>query len=127
MAYRAYFYVRQNGRSPFLDYLRSLNSHKEVIYIESYIDRLILRQGILPFPYAKKVVGKIWELRTKFGNRVFYFIHTNQEIILLDGYTKKRDRIEPRILHKVLAEYQDFLLTGFRKEFTSLKESYEEN
>jgi len=117
MAISAYLFVRENGRSPLEEYLGSINSTKELAYVKATIDKLISYNGILPMPYAKKVRGKIWELRSPFGNRVFYFIQQGNEIILLDGYTKKRDRIEPRVLQRVSNEYQEYLITRRRKPY----------
>ncbi|MEK7639852.1 MAG: type II toxin-antitoxin system RelE/ParE family toxin [Patescibacteria group bacterium] len=115
MPYQAYLYIRSNGKSPVHEYIKSLNDPRAAAYIEAYINKLIAREGKLPFPHAKKVVGKIWELRTKLGNRVFYFIHTGQSIILLDGFTKKQDKIPSHILAKVLTEYHDFLVHGLKQ------------
>ncbi len=112
---QAYLFLRRNGRSPLEVYLRSVNSKQELAFIKAMIDRLIQNRGVLPRPYAKKIDNKIWELRSNFGNRIFYFIATGREIILLDGYTKKRDRIEQRILDRVWNMYQEYLLTKLRK------------
>lgn len=113
----AYYFVRQNGRAPVEEYLHSINSKREIAYILATIDKLIKYEGKLPPPYAKKVRDKIWELRSPLGNRVFYFIDTGLEIILLDGYTKKRDRIEPRILNHVMNLYWGYKITHSRKPY----------
>lgn len=117
MSVKAYFFLRQNGRSPLEEYIQSVNSKREIAYIHATIDKLIQRDGMLPSPYAKKVQGKIWELRSPLGNRVFYFIDIGKEIILLDGYTKKRDRIESRVLNRVWNMYQEYLITELRKPY----------
>jgi hypothetical protein len=114
---KAYIFLKSSGRSPLEDYLRSIDSKRELAYIHATIDRLVQNDGKLPLPYAKKVREKIWELRSPLGNRIFYFIDTGQEIILLDGYTKKRDRIEPRILARVLNHYQEYLAVRHRKPY----------
>ncbi|MFA5134528.1 MAG: type II toxin-antitoxin system RelE/ParE family toxin [Patescibacteria group bacterium] len=114
---KAYYFVRQNGRAPVEEYVRSINSKREIAYIQAAIDKLIKYEGRLPLPYAKKIRDKVWELRSPLGNRVFYFIDTGQEIILLDGHTKKRDRIEPRILNRVLNHYREYQATRNRKPY----------
>jgi hypothetical protein len=118
---RAYLYLKSNGRSPLEEYLRTINSKRELAYIKAAIDRLITNNGVLPMPYAKKVDDKIWELRSNLGNRVFYFIATGREIILLDGYTKKRDRIEPRVIWRVRNMYQEYQMTIKRKPYLPSK------
>lgn len=117
MAPRAYIFLKSNGRSPYEEYLRSINSKREIAYIQATIDKLLQYDGVLPAPYAKKVREKIWELRSPLGNRIFYFIDTGREIILLDGYTKKRDRIEQRILVRVWNLCQEYLMTRHRKPY----------
>lgn len=114
---QAYLYLKSNGRSPLEKYLQTINSKRELAFIKAAIDRLIINNGVLPMPYAKKVDDKIWELRSNLGNRVFYFIASGREIILLDGYTKKRDRIEPRVINRVWNMYREYLLTNKRKPY----------
>ncbi len=114
---QAFLFLKQNGRSLLEAYLQSIHSVKELAFIKGLIDRLVKNNGILPMPYAKKVDDKIWELRSNFGNRVFYFIAAGREIILIDGYTKKRDRIEQRILDRVWNMYQEYLVSKQRKPY----------
>lgn len=115
MAVKAYYFLKQNGRSPVEDYIRKIRELRQIASIQSAIEKLMKSDGRLPRPHAAHVEGKIWELRTRFGNRVFYFIQQGSDIILLDGYTKKRDRIEPRVLARVRNLYAEYLLTKKRK------------
>lgn len=115
MSSRVFFFVRQNGRSPVEEYLKTIGDHRQLAAIQKAIERLVQWGRRLPEPIAKHVEGKIWELRTRFGNRVFYFIQEHDVIILLDGYTKKRDRIEQHVLDRVRNLYHEYLMTGKRK------------
>lgn len=117
MAVKAYFFLRQSGRCPVDEYLESINDKRQLAATQKTMQRLIGWGGRLPEPVAKHVEGKIWELRTRFGNRVFYFIHQGPVIIFLDGYTKKRDRIEPHVLARVRNLYREYLDTGNRKPY----------
>jgi len=117
MAIKTFLFLKSSGRCPLEDYLCSISSKREVAYIHAVIDKLIQHGGKLPLPYAKKVQKKIWELRSPLGNRVFYFIDTGSEIILLDGYTKKTNRIAPRILKRVMNMYREYLITRHRKPY----------
>ncbi len=117
MPVRAYYFIKQNGRSPVEAYLKTLNDLRQIASIQAVIERLIQAGGRLPRPIAAQVKGKIWELRTRFGNRVFYFIQEGSEIILLDGYTKKRDRIELRVLNRITNLYAEYMLTRNRKAY----------
>lgn len=114
---QAYLYLKSNNRSPLEDYLASIQGHREIAVIHALIEKLITHHGILPRPYAKKVREKIWELRSPLGHRVFYFIAAGREIILLDGCTKKRDRIETYVLNRVRKMYQEYMLTKNRKTY----------
>lgn len=117
MAARAYIFIRRNGRAPFTDYVQSIADPGELGSMKAVIDNLIQHDGRLPRPYAAHVEGKLWELRTHRGNRVFYFIETGPDIILLDGYTKKRDRIEPRVLEHVRNLHAEYLATRNRSPY----------
>jgi len=117
MAIRAYCFIRQNGRAPVEEYLKTINDHRQLAAIQSVIEKLMASSGLLPRPFAAHVEGKIWELRTRFGNRVFYFIHDGPVIILLDGYTKKRDRIEAHIIARVRRLFMEYISTQAIKEF----------
>lgn len=114
---KAYFFLRQNGRSPVEEYLEAISDMRQVAAIQTVIEKVVQAEGRLPRPYAAHVGGKIWELRTRFGNRVFYCIFDGSSLILLDGYTKKRDRIEPRVLAKVHGLYQEYLMTKKLKPY----------
>lgn len=113
----AYYFLKNSGRCPLEEYVDSLNSKRETAYIHATIDKLIKHNGQLPRPYAKKVREKVWELRSPLGNRVFYFIDTGREIILLDGYTKKTDRIAPRVLKRVINMYHEYQITKNRQPY----------
>src|SRR5437870_4023284 len=115
MTVRVFYFLRQNGRSPVEEYIVNISDLRQTAAIQATIEKLVEYHGRLQRPYAAHIEGKIWELRTRFGNRVFYFIHEGNDIILLDGYTKKRDRIEPRILRRVMSHYQEYQMTHKRK------------
>ncbi|MDP2685402.1 MAG: type II toxin-antitoxin system RelE/ParE family toxin [bacterium] len=117
MAIKTYLFLKSSGRCPLEEYILSLNSKREVAYIHATIDKLTQHDGHLPPPYAKKVREKIWEMRSPLGNRVFYFIDLGRQIILLDGYTKKTNRIAPRVLKRVMNMYREYLITKHRKPY----------
>ena len=112
---RAYFMLRQNGRAPLEDYLKKIKDKRQNAAIEAAIETLIESNGRIPRPLTAHVTGKIWELRTRLGNRVFYFIQQGNDIILLDGYTKKRNRIEKRMLTRIVNLYEEYLITKNKK------------
>ena len=117
MSVRAYFFQRSNGRAPVEEYLESINDLHQLASIQAIIEKFVENNGRLPRPHAAHVKGKVWELRTHFGNRVFYFTQEGSDIILLDGYTKKRNRIEARIIDRVMRHYDEYLTTHKRKAY----------
>lgn len=112
-----YYFLRGNGRSPMEEYLESVPDQRQLAAIYKTIRRLEQWGSNLPAPIAKHLEGKLWELRTRFGNRVFYCFSGSRAIILLDGHTKKRDRLESRVLNRVRNLYQEYLITQNRKPF----------
>ena len=66
-------------------------------------------------PYVKPIKGYkyngIYELRTKFAsdiNRIFFFSKFNNTFILLDGFTKKTEKIPAKELEKALRYKKDY-------------------
>ena len=80
----------------------------EIARMVALIEKLREENGQLPYPHAKHVEKKIWELRATYGGRVFYFIALGKKIVLLDGITKKTNRIPKTDLDKIREYYQDY-------------------
>ena len=119
--YKAFYYLKLSGRAPLEEYFGHFDRKGfPIAEITTCIDELIKSEGYLPAPYTKHVWGKLYELRFKALNgqqRIFYFIHTQRKIILLDGYTKKTAKIPKRILDRVKNYYFDYLKNGYEKEY----------
>ncbi|MBU1083174.1 type II toxin-antitoxin system RelE/ParE family toxin [Patescibacteria group bacterium] len=111
MDIKAVFYVKSGGKAPVEEYLKGLKNKNDLAKVVALIDKLLEEEGKLPAPHAKKVVDKIWELRSHFGGRVFYFSQIGQKIVLLDGITKKTDKIAIHDLRRVKGYYQDYQIT----------------
>ena len=101
MTYKAYYYLKSNGRAPLEEYLRTIKDTRTLIAIDGLLERLINTKCMLPNDLVKHVTEKIYELRlVQHGNqhRIFYFLFQIGKIILLDGYTKKSNKIPKHIL-----------------------------
>ena len=125
MGIKAVFYVKSGGKAPAEEYLKGLKNKNYLVKVVALIDKLLEEKGKLPEPYAKKVIDKIWELRSHFGGRVFYFSQIGQKIVLLEGITKKTDKIAIHDLQRIKGYYQDYQLTLKEKEYDS--ELYHKN
>lgn len=88
------FYKTANNDEPVADFLDSLpRKHKAKAFWE--IDLLAEKGTNLKEPYVKHIEGELWELRIKFSSdisRVFYFIPTETNIVLLHGFIKQTDK-----------------------------------
>jgi len=108
-------YTKVNNECPVLDFIQSLPP-KHRAKIEREID-LLQEFGInLTYPHTKKMAGEqykdLWELRIKFASdisRVFYFLHTDDTYVLLNGFVKKTNKTPKNELDKAISYKQDFL------------------
>ena len=113
MSYKAYYYLKSNGKSPLEEYLRKIKDIRLLIAIEVLINRLIDSGCNLPSPFIKSVTEKIYELRLSRKQnqcRIFYFLVEKKKIILLGGFTKKTNKIPTRILKNIKHYYSDYLI-----------------
>ncbi len=118
MPRKAYLFERQNGRCPVQEYLESIVDDREYARVIAVIDKIIETDGLIPKEFTKKLTGtSFWEIRTRPGNRVFYITTSRNTIVMLDGYTKKSDRIESRVLKKLNGLYDEYLMTKRVREY----------
>jgi len=63
-------------------------------------------------PHVKHIKEKLWELRIKSASdisRIFYFVHTGKDLVLLHGFIKKTQKTpskEIQTANKYLEDYQ---------------------
>ncbi len=120
MTYKAYYYLKQSGRVPLEEYLENLKDKRLEAHIKALIDRLIEKECRLPWPFIKHIWEKIYELRLEHHNarsRIFYFIFEKGKIILLDGYTKKSQKIPHKVLSRIQNHYLDYLNHHYEKPY----------
>ena len=118
MTYKSYYYLKSSGRSPLEEYLEKIKDDRTLVAINVLIERLIDSKCQLSNNFIKPVTGKIYELRLvqKINQRrIFYFIFKNGKIILLDGYTKKSNKIPKNILKRVQNYYYDYLKNTYER------------
>lgn len=94
MAWKIHYYTSDSGKAPVEEYVDSLDVRDQARVIRK-LELLEEFGATLSLPHVKKVRGKIWELRCD-GVRIFYALFGEQHILLLHGFTKKRQQIPNR-------------------------------
>lgn len=100
--------------------MKEVKIFPEVVDILNHIDFLLESGANLAYPHIKPIWKKVYELRFKTiggQQRIFYFMHTGNKIVLLDGDTKKTQKIPLRILGRVKKYYLDYLKHGHEKPY----------
>ncbi len=81
------FYEDRRGKNPALEYINSLPPRDKVKV--SNVLRLLEEFGTaLAMPHARRIEGKLWELRPG-DNRLFYCLHDGKRFVILHGFRKK--------------------------------------
>lgn len=114
--YKVIFYEDENGSSETAEFFEMISQSKQkqskAIYIKMrhQIHMLEALGPSLRSPQTKKLKGyrhQLWELRPM-PERVFYGVWKQNTFILLNHYTKKRDKTDPRQIRKALSMLDDW-------------------
>ena len=114
--YEILFYEDVNGKSETYDYFKKISQSNQkqdkAIYIKMrhQMHMLELLGPMLHSPQAKKIKGldiSLWELRPM-PERVFYGLWQGNKFILLNHYTKKQDKTDPRELRQAITLLMDW-------------------
>ena len=55
---------------------------------------------------TRHIYGKIWEYKTYRFNRLFYFIKTNDRMIIIYAMKKQKNKLEIKIRDKIISLYK---------------------
>lgn len=105
------FYTTAAGEEVIVEFLDSL-PRKDHAKLLRDIDLLADYGPNLHEPYTRHIDGAIWELRSKFStntHRIFYFIRSDNKLVLLHGFTKKTQQTPPseiKVAKQRLADYR---------------------
>ena len=95
MQWNIKLYEDENGKSEIKEFLDGIENKKLRAKVFKSIE-LLGSVGIgLKEPHAKHLEDGIWELRTQQSHnisRVLYFTFSKNEIVLLNGFIKKRQK-----------------------------------
>ena len=93
-AWQIGFYEDRRGRSPVVEFMNRLPA-KDRAKINNAL-RLLENYGTaLGMPHARPIEGRLWELRPG-GVRLFYFVYTSRQFVLLHGYRKQSQKAPDR-------------------------------
>jgi phage-related protein len=85
--WRIYFYDDHRGKSPVLDFINA-SSSKDKAKVNNTL-RLLEEFGTnLGMPHARRIEGRLWELRPG-DNRLFYCLYMEQNFVILHGFRKQ--------------------------------------
>ena len=85
--WQIHFYEDHRGNSPVLDFINSLSS-KDKAKVNNTL-RLLEEFGTnLGMPHARRIEGRLWELRPG-DNRLFYCLYMKQKFVILHGFRKQ--------------------------------------
>jgi phage-related protein len=81
------FYEDRRGKSPALDFINALSAKDRAKVNIAF--KLLAEFGTrLGMPHAKRIDGRLWELRPG-DNRLFYFLHLENRFVVPHDFRKK--------------------------------------
>jgi phage-related protein len=105
--WQIHFYEDHRGKSPALDYINSLPPRDKVKV--SNILRLLEEFGTaLAMPHARRIEGRLWELRPG-DNRLFYCLHDGKQFVILHGFRKKTMQTPEKEIQTALRRMNELL------------------
>ena len=105
--WQIHFYEDRRGKSPVLDFINGL-SPMDRARVNNGL-RLLEEFGIdLGMPHARRIEGRLWELRPG-GNRLFYFLYTERRFVILHGFRKQSMKTPEKEITTALRRMKEIL------------------
>jgi len=105
--WQIFFYEDHRGKSPVLDFMNTLSARERAKV--NNVHRLLEEFGMdLGMPHARRIKGRLWELRPG-DNRLFYFLQVERKFIILHGYRKRSMKAPEKEIATALRRMQEFL------------------
>lgn len=86
MNWQILFYEDHRGKSPVLDFINGLSA-KDRAKVNNTLKLLEEFGTNLGMPHARRIEGRLWELRAG-DNRLFYFLYRDRKFVILHGFRK---------------------------------------
>jgi len=101
------FYEDHRGKCPVLDFINDLSA-KDRAKINNDL-RLLEEFGPnLGMPHARRIEGKLWELRPG-DNRLFYFLYIDGKFVILHGFRKQSMKTHEKEIATALRRMNELL------------------
>ena len=112
--YSVVYYKTQSNSCPVEDFVKDLiknNKEIEVAQIRAYI--LMLQEYGFKLPsmsnsYAKRLEGKLYELRPGNNRVIYYFQNSKDQYVLLHAFQKKSQKTPPQEITRAISEMKDY-------------------
>ena len=105
--WQLFFYEDHRGKSPVLDFMNALSARDRAKV--NNVLRLLEEFGMdLGMPHARRIKGRLWELRPG-DNRLFYFLQVERKFIILHGYRKRSMKAPENEIATAQRRMQEFL------------------
>jgi phage-related protein len=105
--WQIHFYEDHRGKSPVLDFINDI-SPMDRARVNNGL-RLLEEFGIdLGMPHARRIEGRLWELRPG-GNRLFYFLYTERRFVILHGFRKQSMKTPEKEIATALRRMKEIL------------------
>ena len=109
---KIYYYTTISNNNPVKEFIESLNKSQTAKVAR--ILKTIEQYGIkFSFPYTRKVTGtQLWGIRIlgQDNIRVIHAVIYRQDILLLHGFLKKKQKTPKKDLDTALNRYKDWLI-----------------
>lgn len=103
--WRITFYEDQRARRPVLDFINTLPKSEQAKIYNTF--RLLAEFGTaLGMPHARRIQGKLWELRPG-GIRLFYFVYVQHQFVVLHGFRKQTNQTPKSEIEIALRRMQE--------------------
>ncbi len=105
--WKIYFYEDHRGRSPSRDFINSLPAKDRARVNNAF--RLLEEFGTdLGMPHARRIEGRLWELRPG-DNRLFYFLLVKRTFVILHGFRKQSNRTPQKEIATAMRRMRELL------------------
>jgi phage-related protein len=103
--WQIHFYEDHRGKSPVLDFINGLSPRDRAKINNAF--RLLEEFGTnLGMPHARRIEGRLWELRPG-GNRLFYFLYLERKFVILHGFRKQSMKTPEREIATALRRMKE--------------------